>query len=58
MLLLNYLYSKFSKPYLFNSDNAEVYNYNQHIKAKINFIVNCFNIAVIVLSVAGIITQL
>lgn len=58
MFILNYLYSKFSKPYLFNSDNAEVYNYNQHIKQKINFIVNCFNLVVIALSVAGIITQL
>lgn len=58
MMILNYLYSKFSKSYLFGIDNANIYNYNQHIKAKINFIVNCFNLVVIVLSVAGIITQL
>ena len=58
MFILNYLYAKFSKPYLFGIDNASTYKYNMMIKEKINFIVNCFNIAVIVLSVAGIITQL
>lgn len=58
MMLLNYLYSKFSKPYLYNCDNANTYKYNMTIKNKINniVIISCWTFNILL--VAGIIALL
>ena len=58
MLFLNYLYAKFSKPYLFGIDNANTYIYNLMIKERINKIVIVTCLLINIMVIAGIITLL
>ena len=58
MLFLNYLYSTFSKPYLFSCDNANKYKYNLMIKERINKIVVVTCLLINSLLIAGIISLL